>query len=336
MHGEVPRTVRLLRRRLVAALTACTILLAGPPAAAIVGHSLGPSGSASVIAADVKASLSIQSLPTNLSPSLSAAVNDTALVDTPSLSNCNVTGGGIHESECIFGDTSGTRTMVLWGDSHAFMWFPALNAVATAAHWKLVAMMEFGCPVADVSVWNPLVNAQYSACNKFRSSAISLVNKLKPSVLIVTEEFTSLAASAGGQSGTISVGQWGTALEKTLKLVHARHKVVLGSTVTSGNAYPPQCLAANPSAVQKCTISDTPAQQSERAAEARAAKAVSATYVNVLPWLCSSSVAPGACSAIIGDETDGYRVVYYAAGHLTETYDLFLRGVLATALKHVM
>ena len=45
---------------------------------------------------------------------------------------------------------------------------------------------------------------------------------------------------------------------------------------------------------------------------------------------------PARVQSVIGDPTDGYRIVYYAAGHLTETYDLFLSGVLAAALKPSM
>ena len=74
----------------------------------------------------------------------------------------------------------------------------------------------------------------------------------------------------------------------------------------------------------------------ERAAEVAAARAASTTYIDVLPWLCSTSVSPTACSAIIGDATNGYHVVYYSAGHITKTYDLFLTGVLRSALKRSM
>lgn len=294
--------------------------------------------SAAVIAADVKASLSIKTLPANVSPALSSATTDTALIDTPSLSRCNTTSGTIVLSKCVFGDRSGSHTMVLWGDSHAFMWFPAVDAVAKAAHWRLVAAMMFGCPVADVSVWNVLTDTAYAHCNLFRNRMIAAFNKMKPSLVILTESFTAYAASGHGANNTISVAQWQAALSKTLELLHAKgmRKVVLGSTIATGGVSPPECLAANPTAVQACTVSDTPNQASQRGAEQAAAKSASVPYVNVLPWLCSSSVTPPACSPVIGDPENGYKIVYYASGHLTETYDLFLSGVLAAALKPSM
>jgi hypothetical protein len=249
-----------------------------------------------------------------------------------------VTSGGINLSRCVFGDKSGSHTMVLWGDSHAFMWFPAVNAVAKAAHWRLIAAMEFGCPVADVSVWNTLTHTAYGACDVFRSKMIASIRKMRPALVLMTEQFTAYAASGHGTNNTITTAQWQAALEKTIRLLHVNkvHRVVLGSTISTGGASPVQCLAAHPSAVQTCTVLDTAGQQAQRAAEVAAAKATSVPYVDVVPWLCASSVTPSACSPVISDATSGPMIVYYAAGHLTATYDLFLTGVLASALKPSM
>jgi hypothetical protein len=299
----------------------------------------GP-GSPAQIAAGVAHSVSITQLPSNLSPSLSAASTDTAYVDTPSIRPCNTVGTTLKASSCVFGDTKGTKTMVLWGDSHAFMWFPAVNAAAKVAKWKLVALMEFGCPVADISVWNPLTKAPYTTCDTFRKNMISVINKLNPNLVILTESFTSQAANAGGAYNTISTAQWQAALERTLRSLHSRSmkKVILGSTIGSSNpglAVPSICLSAYPKNVQKCTIADTAAQKAQRASEAAAAKATKVPDVNVLPWLCTSAATP-ACSQVIGDSSNGYRIAYYKTGHLTETYALFLTTVLGDALKPLM
>lgn len=97
------------------------------------------------MAADVAASQSIKTLPANLSPSLGNAAADVATVGTPALRRCDATGVTLSPSKCVFEDTKGSKTMVLWGgDSHAFMWFPAVNAIAKAKHWKFVALIEYG------------------------------------------------------------------------------------------------------------------------------------------------------------------------------------------------
>ncbi len=323
--------------RLVRVLAACVVATA----AALVGISASGAstspGNAAQVAADVAASLSIKTLPAKLSPSLGNAATDVATVGTPALSRCDATGVTLNPSRCVFGDTRGSKTMVLWGDSHAFMWFPAVNAIAKTEHWKLVALIEYGCPVADVSVWNPFTKTPYKACDTFRKNMIAAINKLNPSLVIVTEAFSSMAASGGGASNTITTAQWQAALKTTLKELHSKkmRKLVIGATVLStdpGLDVPVQCLAANVTSIQTCTFSDTAAQQAQRAAESNAAKAESARYINVLPWTCTTATKPVSCSDIIGDSS-GYKVVYYSTGHITETYALWLKTVLGTALK---
>jgi hypothetical protein len=320
-------------RVLTATLLASTAVMLGISAS---GASSGP-GSASQVAADVASSLSIKTLPSNLSPSLAKAQADVATLGTPALSKCDATGTTLSPSKCVFGDKRGSKTMVLWGDSHAFMWFPAVNAIAKTAHWKLVALIEYGCPPADISVWNPFTKAPYKACDTFRKNMISAINKLNPSLVIVTESFSSMAASGGGASNTITPAQWQAALETTLKDLHSKKmkKLVIGSTVLStspGLDEPVLCLAANISSIQTCTITDTAAQQAQRTAESTAAKAESTRYINVLPWMCTSATKPMSCSGIVGD-SGGYKVVYYSTGHITETYSLWLSTVLGAALK---
>jgi hypothetical protein len=221
------------------------------------------------------------------------------------------------------------------------MWFPAVNAIAKAAHWKLVTLMEYGCPVADISVWNPFTQTPYTTCDTFRNNMIKTINKLNPSLVILTEAFSSMAASGGGSRNTITPAQWQVALEKTLKNLHSKKmkKLVIGSSVLSlaqGVGTPVQCLAAEVASIQSCTISDTAAQQAERASETNAAKAAAVRYINVLPWMCSSATTPQSCSGIIGDPSSGYKVVYYATGHITKTYAMWLVTVLGAALKPSM
>ena len=238
LAGPPPAVRRRQRSVITLALSAAMIVTTLGATAGAGVHRFAPT--ASVVAADVKASLSIGTLPTNVSPTLPKATTDTALVDTPALSRCNTTTGAINLAACVFGDKSGKHTMVLWGDSHAFMWFPAVNAAAKKARWRLVAAMMLGCPVADVSVWNGLSHTPYTRCDTFRTKMIAAFNKMRPSLVILTEGFTAYAASGNGANNTISLAQWQAALKKTLRLLHAQKmkKVVLGSTISTGGASP--------------------------------------------------------------------------------------------------
>jgi hypothetical protein len=96
-------------------------------------------------------------------------------------------------------------------------------------------------------------------------------------------------------------------------------------------AYPaqaePDCLAANPSNVQACATPTTAAVQvdHEQVLQA-AAQATGATYIPVVPWLCST-----VCPAVIGRYD-----VYANTSALTNQYISYLEGPLAAALQPVM
>ena len=45
--------------------------------------------------------------------------------------------------------------MVIYGDSHAGMWFDALNVIAKEAHWRLVDLWKGGCPADSLTYGYP-------------------------------------------------------------------------------------------------------------------------------------------------------------------------------------
>jgi len=310
---STPRARRASRTaRITLIATACLALLGASGAFAA-----NAPGTATQVAALIKAAPSIRQLPGNLTPSLSTAGQDTALVSTPGVAFCD---GGGSQTHCTFGDTKGTKSMVLFGDSHAFMWFPAVNAIAKAAKWKLYFLSLYGCPVADLSVWYTKTNAPYSACNTWRAATIARINALNPSLVIVAE--THYLKSATQQP--ITNAQFQAALAASLNALHSSRmkKVLIGDTVTLP-VDPVSCLAANPTAVQKCSVaSGLATQAAQRAVDVAAAKSAKVLYVNELPWTCSAT-----CTAVVGN-----MVVYYATQHLTATYDLYLTKVFRAAI----
>ena len=56
---------------------------------------------------------------------------------------------------CMFGDPSGTRTMVVYGDSHAGMWFQTLNSIAKSIGWRLAYLGKPWCPASSLPYPNP-------------------------------------------------------------------------------------------------------------------------------------------------------------------------------------
>lgn len=308
-------------RSLLAAVALGAALVGGAVVVPIVGGASTAPGSPSQVAALVAAAPKITQLPSDLTPPLSSAGQDDALTEYPALNSC--IGGSEPTSSCTFGDKHATRTMVLFGDSHALMWFPALDAVATAAKWRLIALMQYACPVADVSVWDVVTNTPDTLCPIFRAETIKRIDKLDPRLVVVAENVITLDA----QDKTITNAEWTKGLEKSLGQLHAKsmRRVVIGQDQLVPN--PVACLAANPSSVQTCSRPEASSTfLAELAADRAAAREAKVPYVNEVPWLCSAT-----CTVVIGD-----MVVYNSTGHLSATFDTYLTDVLRIALKSSM
>ena len=51
--------------------------------------------------------------------------------------------------ECVYGNPDAARTVVLFGDSHAMQYFPALENIAKKRDWRLVPLTKSGCAPPD-------------------------------------------------------------------------------------------------------------------------------------------------------------------------------------------
>ena len=111
---------------------------------ATAGVSAIPILSAQQVHGLVAESSSIQSVPPNISPTLSSAFFDFG--QPTHWTGCGVGPAQISEPSCTFGAPDGRHTMVIYGDSHARMWATALNDIAVADKWKLVSFFKEGCP----------------------------------------------------------------------------------------------------------------------------------------------------------------------------------------------
>jgi peptidoglycan/LPS O-acetylase OafA/YrhL len=154
----------------------------------------------------VAAAPAITTLPNNLEPSLVLATHD---FGSPP-GGCWPTYGQDTLPACIFGDRTGTKSMVLYGDSHAGMWFAAMNKIARKAHWRLIMLAKGGCPAGLVTVRNPpgwrTPGNPFAECNHFHRFAIERINQIHPDLLIVSQE---VEHNAKGQQFTAAQWQQG-------------------------------------------------------------------------------------------------------------------------------
>jgi peptidoglycan/LPS O-acetylase OafA/YrhL len=221
---------------------------------------------------------------------------------------------------CIFGAPNATRTMVLYGDSHAAMWFQALDDIATKTHWRLVLLSKGDCPADILPYPDPATGAPtgttWTACAQWQRFAIKRIDELRPQLLIVSQLFHQPLQEAKDLET-----QWQAGLERFFHQLRTpkTRMVVLGSTPYSKG---PGCLQRHTQDVQACSLPNLSRSSISEVADRAAANVVGAQYVNVRPWFCSST-----CSEIIGR-----YAVYWDPWHVTRSYSQLLEGVLGGSL----
>ena len=163
------------------------------------------------------------------------------------------------------------------------------------------------------------------------SAAVSAdIVKLHPKLVLLSERTADTYTS---QTVLVSNAQVQAGLERTIhQLESASTKVaVIGDNPTYRfYSDPTQCLAAHPSAVQRCStgVVNTSAKwRNHQPGEVAAARAEHVTLINPIPWLCPSK----RCSPIVGN-----LVVYLDWAHVTATYAAFLATVMGAAIKPLL
>ncbi|HEY5025277.1 MAG TPA: acyltransferase family protein [Acidimicrobiales bacterium] len=274
--------------------------------------------SAQDLLALVAASPDMRTIPSNLVPPFSQLVTrpESDIGFPPVSSGCRPSASQSRVPTCVFGDRTGAHTMVLYGDSHAGMWFVALDDIAKQAHWRLIVLFKPACPASPLATHALGSTGPWVACEQWQRFAIARVNQIDPDLLIVSQ--ASYYTSPKGVRYTPA--QWQHGLAQLLAGVTApkTKSVVLGNIPSSEG---PDCLARHSADIRACATSPHSALTPYNDAEARAAVG-RARYVDVTPWFCAKT-----CSAVVGRYD-----VYLPGGHVAVGYSRFIEGVLASAL----
>lgn len=218
--------------------------------------------------------------------------------------------------DCVYGDPNGTDTMVLFGDSHAAQWFPAVDAYAAARGARLVVFTRSGCPSADVRVVS--LNGAYPQCTAWRAAVLDRIAGLDP-VLVITSTYDSFAMLAGRRSDS-DTAVWQDGLQRTLGRLPAGRTVLMADTPHFPDA-PSNCLALHLDDAGACAQPRSAAFSAEIGTASRAAAtAAGVPVVDLNDHLCTDTV----CGAIVGN-----RLLYRDQNHLAASLVQALAPVVA-------
>jgi peptidoglycan/LPS O-acetylase OafA/YrhL len=270
---------------------------------------------------EVDAAKSITKVPETLSPGLTQASGDYGGVDENS--SCAADEAQSTERLCFLGDLHARRLLIVYGDSHAVMWLPAFVSIANSAHMKLLVLGKPFCPAANVDVESPpgigAPGSPYVACEDWHRWAVHVINRLSPSILIVSQD--SLY-SAPGPKGFTTL-QWQNGLTSLFGEISDSHteKIFLGNIPILSQAGP-ACLSVHLDDAQACSKPTVRSYRHFDQAEYSVSSALGIRYIDPTPWFCSK-----VCTAIVGS-----FCVYMDNFHVSATYAAYIHKALAQAI----
>ena len=278
---------------------------------------------ASIVAANAdtlqQASI-LESVPANLTPSLGSARSDKPVIYAD---GCILSNGQVTAKECLYGDTASDRIIVLFGDSHAAQWFPALQDISLRNHWRLEVLTKKGCPTADIPIADP---ARGPECEPWRTSVLARMADEHPDLVIMSAyRYKTTSAAVGSNPDEV----WRNGMQLTLDRVRplAHNVMVLGDTPTPLNDVP-GCVASHLRRVADCMNPRSAAIKPARlGVEVDVAATHDAAFVPTGDWLCTSSE----CPVVIGN-----LLVYRDNSHITTAASMWLAPYLEAAVKPLL
>ncbi len=227
---------------------------------------------------------------------------------------------------CVYGDAGSDTQVVLFGDSHAAQWFPALDAVADKHGWSLLSRTKSSCTPVDVPMESTQNDGEYTQCGEWRSKVFDEIDEIEPELVVIGNSDAVSIMDAEGSGAQ----EWKDGWTDTLDRVSASAGAVVTLTDTpwaTGEAAA-DCLSLHEDSVKECLRDDpyTIAHEELRQAGLEAQEEAGVSIIDTEPWLCID----GQCPLIV----DGMGV-YRDKHHITTPYSKSLAAVLADHLPDI-
>ncbi len=303
------------------------LVAAGVALSLVLPVTLSGASVSSATALQVRQMVVSSTKTTRLSPlmkaRLVASANDFSWSNYPKLSS--VSGSTCDTATaCVYGDAQSKRSLVLFGDSHALMWLPAVVPFAVAHKLKVVVLWQGACPPGTLSVYYPSF-AYPDLCNIWRSQMIAVIKTIDPVAVLLAARTSDVKSS---RTQYFTNAQWEAGLVTTVgELASSSTKVAIIEDTVTFNESVPACLALHVSAVQDCAVTDPNVKHPglQRGEEAAATKS-KALFIATKSWFCTT-----VCPAVIAD-----YVPFVDTNHVSFAYARFLSGVMGDDLARLV
>lgn len=236
---------------------------------------------------------------------------------TPGTRSCLAYGGDYDVHDCVYGAAGGPR-IALVGDSHAFQWLPAFDAMARRNGLELHLYARSGCPLTE---------APRDAPVEHTNGCLAWSRGVQASLLqggfgtIVVSSYAGLQYDTGSAPDPRQViadgfrAAWAPLAASGAEVVVLRDTPSVGSSAWA-------CAEAHPTDVNRCSPALAAALRNDDG-RTLAADALGLRVLDLTRYFCRD----GVCPVAVG----GVRV-YRDANHMTGTYSLLMTPYLERAL----
>ncbi len=270
------------------------------------------------MAAAIAAGTTTQAAPRNLTPQPAEAADS---LPSGRGDGCHAEFLEVDQGECVFGDATAKRTVVLFGDSHMEQWRPAFVAAAELDGWRVVSWTKSACPAATLTIHNSALNRTYVECDQWRERTIQRIGELAPDLVVVSQSETVVPTSVDAQEFARATN----ATVRSIAAVTDARVDYLHDIPIPGDSIP-ECVASHLDSV--ASACDYPADEGYRIADRHEAtddvvRTAADEVIDPQPWFCTAD----ACPAIVGN-----LLVYRDDSHMTEPYSRWLAPLAGSIL----
>ena len=260
-------------------------------------------------------------VPSDLQPSLRGAFDD---VPETWRNGCHADIADRAPEGCVYGDADSATTVVLFGDSHAASWFPALEAAADDAGWRLLTLTKSGCPAAAVPQWRSEVGRSYTECDDWRRASLARI----------AEERAPIVVLAGSRDSAVDVPEdeiddaWRAGYEETIAALPDDATAVLLADTPIALSNVPVCLSDHLRDPEACALDRADTVDDDfHDLERDIARDAGATFIDTLPLVCADFPCP---------VIQGNLLVLRDANHLSSPFSASLAPDLRAALEPLL
>lgn len=226
---------------------------------------------------------------------------------------------------CVYGVPSSDVTVVLFGDSHAMQYSPALDHIARQRDWRLVVLTKSACSPARVTLYHDQFKRPYSECDTWREHALSRIADEQPALVLTGNRETARVADDGRRLGASeSAAALKDGYVDTLRALRDTGARVI---TLADNPHPPEdipsCVSQSLDRLDDCAFSRGEGLDRDRVNTRAAREVTDVGLIDPTPAMCRNDT----CPAVVGNV-----LVYRNGAHMTATYMRTMRHWLADRL----